>query len=566
MFCTNCGAKLPDNAKFCPNCGTVIGNHQDPLPEAVQAAAEQTAAAAEAVTETVSEAVAAVPETAEEKAGQALETARAMTSDVAAATQVTVDTVKDAIQEAVPEAAEILSSQDDIPELVPEMIVEIPAEPVAEEPVKAPETQHTQTQESGQYTQYVQPQQPEPAAPQPPVQTYVPGPTQPVSAPEKKTGKKNKGLIAALLAVLVLAGAFLVYWNLPGTKFGRYVKQAGEAMQSEDYAKAAALYHQALDIRPDDQASIDALKEMYEAVQMQAVTEVNEARFEEAISHVRLMEAILPEETENNEYAMYDVYSTWISAEAEAGNFDTVQTLLARAESDLSEDYTEEVNTLAVNIRERMTLAETLRSSAANVKNYNSNGDFKGVYSELLNDLEYLKRYLELEGDLPFAVSENGDSGVVFYYDPVRDAAQVYVGGLIDGRVESGYADTYYVSNVSSASRSYEYFSADAWYAGRPGGNFKEINFKSEPDTPSESNCDIVTGTLSDGKYNGDIANNRNGRTYYMKFDNGKVQVLDTVDPNGDTGYVVGYTSDKNYWITFKESGLNGSYGVRYLT
>ena len=51
-----------------------------------------------------------------------------------------------------------------------------------------------------------------------------------------------------------------------------------------------------------------------------------------------------------------------------------------------------------------------------------------------------------------------------------------------------------------------------------------------------------------------------------MKFDNGKVQVLDTVDPNGDTGYVVGYTSDKNYWITFKESGLNGSYGVRYLT
>ena len=36
MFCMNCGTKLPDNAKFCYQCGekTNVGVEQNPVPEA----------------------------------------------------------------------------------------------------------------------------------------------------------------------------------------------------------------------------------------------------------------------------------------------------------------------------------------------------------------------------------------------------------------------------------------------------------------------------------------------------------------------------------------------------
>ena len=580
MFCTNCGAKLPDNAKFCPNCGAVITDHPSPVTETVQAAADSASGLVQDAAKGFTAAAQAVPEFLHDAAENAAETVKAAAENVPEVIQnaagyasetvrEAVDTVFNDVKETAGAAAEAMQpAAETVPEIIPEIIPELTAEPVSEASFTEPQTPPVQPQESVPFTPYAQPQtQAQPAAPQPPIQPYSGGPAAPVQAAAKKAGKKKgKGLIAALLAVVILAGAFLVYWNLPDTKYGRFTKQAVSAAQSSDYEKAADLYRKALEVRPDDGDVMSAMNDLYDEVQYRAVEAVYDGRYEDAVNDVKLMAYILPEQTDNNEYAMYDVYRSWVSEEAQKGNFDVVQTVLGRADTDLTPEYSNLVNDLAVNIREMLTIEETLRGTVDSITQLNSAKDYNGVFSTLVSNLDLLRKYYDLGGDMPFAVPDSGSTGVMFYYDEGRDAAQVYIGGIVDGNSESGYADTYYVSNASTSSRQYEYFSAENWSNGRPNGKFTEINFKGEPGTPNDSNSDTVTGVLNEGKYEGEIANKRNGKTYYMKFDYGKVQVLDTVDPNGDSGNVVGYTSDKNSWITFKDSGLTGSYGVRYLS
>ena len=545
--------------------------------EAVQEAAEEAAEAVLAAEETAddaAEAAAEIPAAADDAAEAAAgipaaaeETAEAAAEAVQEAAETVITEIQETAENAAAETAEAVQE-------AAEEVREIPAEetvqetfPVTAEQFTAPAEPFAQPQESVPFNPYVQAQA-APEAPQAPVNPYAADPSVPVQSPAQKSSgkKKGRGIIAALLALVLLAGAFFVYWNLPSTKFGRYVKQAAAAAEIENYEEAADLYHKALDIDPDSTEVSDALSEIYNAVQYRAVEAVYEGRYEDAISDARLMTVIDPGFTENNEYAMYDIYSTWVEEEAEAGNTATVETLLARADADLTPEYAEEVRTMAAEIKERLAVEDTLKASAVKITGFNSNSDYRSVFGELMTNLDNIRRYIELGGEMPFVVKDTEDTGVMFFYNGSRDAAQVYIGGILGDEDEYGYADTYYVSGVNTYSRSYEYFSAEEWSDGKPNGKFREINFHNEPDVPTDSNSDTVTGTLHDGKYEGEIVNRRSGYDYHMKFEYGTVIVLDTTDPNGDKGNVVGYTEDKNHWITFKDTGLTGNYGVRYLT
>ena len=61
MFCSNCGAEIPEGAQFCPSCGTKAASEE--VTETVAEAVEE-ATVEETTTEAVSETV--VEETAEE--------------------------------------------------------------------------------------------------------------------------------------------------------------------------------------------------------------------------------------------------------------------------------------------------------------------------------------------------------------------------------------------------------------------------------------------------------------------------------------------------------------------
>ena len=640
MFCTNCGNKLPDNAKFCPSCGAPVPENRaeevlqtadaaaEAVPVMAEAAAETLLPAAEDVTETAEKAVAEVLETAEEVAEEAadtvaeaaqaaeetaaeavsgvIESAETVTEEVTDAVSEAVVTADEAVSETVQETVEaaesaageltdaVTETAEDTQEAVREMTetAEAAAEQVPEEIAEAAEAAAAPVFDS--IPQEVPAEEPAPAEPysapeMPPVQPQEPAPFSPYAhsgsapaaetpvnpytsaaaappQPEKSGGKKKgKGILAALLAVVLIAGLFLVYWNLPNTKFGRYTKQAAEAYGNGDYDTATDLYNKALEIHPDDIDTQNALVDMYNEVQDEAVGALEEMRYEDAIAGVHLMQKISPSDAENNEYAMFDIFYTWIYDEAEKGNFDALQSILDRAGTELTPEYSEELNIDVANIREKISLEEQFRTAASAILDCNANKDFKGVYDQIEGILDSMKRYTDLGGELPYVLTDSEKSGVELNYDAGRDAAQAYIGGLIDGYLKSGQADTYYIEKVSS-SPSYEYFTADGWFAGRPNGNFTEITFNGEPGTPTTENCAEVSGVIKDGKYDGEITNRRSsGSTFYMQFDRGTVKVLDTVDPNGDPGNVVGYTSDKNSWITFKDSGLTGSYGVRYI-
>lgn len=641
MFCTNCGNKLPDNAKFCPSCGAPVPANRteevlqtadvtaETVPVMAEAAAETAAEtlqpAAESAAETVHEAVVDVLETADAAAEEAadtvaeaaqaaeeavsgiIESAETVTDEVTDAVSEAVDTAEEAVSYTVQDtvesaesateeltdaaaetaeaAAEVVREMTETAETAAEQIPEeiaaaaqeaadvpvfdsIPQEVPAEEPVPAetfpaPEMPPVQPQEPAPFSPYVQ-NGSAPAA-ETPVNPYTSAAAVPPQTEKSGGKKKGKGILAALLAVVLIAGLFLVYWNLPNTKFGRYTKQAAEAYGNGDYVTATDLYNKALEIHPDDIDTQNALVNMYNEVQNEAVGALEEMRYEDAIADVHLMQKISPSDAENNEYAMFDIFYTWINDEAEKGNFDTLQSILDRAGTELAPEYSEELNIEVANIREKISLEEQFRTAASAILDCNTSKDFEGVYDQIEGILDSMKRYTDLGGELPYVLPDSENSGVELNYDAGRDAAQAYIGGLIDGYLKSGSADTYYIEKISS-SPSYEYFTADGWFAGRPNGNFTEITFNGEPGTPTTENCAEVSGVIKDGKYDGEITNRRSsGSTFYMQFDYGTVKVLDTVDPNGDPGNVVGYTSDKNSWITFKDSGLTGSYGVRYI-
>ena len=157
------------------------------------------------------------------------------------------------------------------------------------------------------------------------------------------------------------------------------------------------------------------------------------------------MQKISPSDAENNEYAMFDIFYTWIYDEAEKGNFDALQSILDRAGTELTPEYSEELNIEVANIREKISLEEQFRTAASAILDCNASKDFKGVYDQIEGILDSMKRYTDLGGELPYVLLDSEKSGVELNYDAGRDAAQAYIGGLIDGYLKSGQADTYYI-------------------------------------------------------------------------------------------------------------------------
>ncbi len=133
MFCSYCGAQLPDGAAFCSHCGKPVAA---PVPEPVVEAVEEIA---EPVVETVEEVAAPVAEAVEEVAAPVVETVEEVAAPVAEA----VEEVAAPVVEAVEEAPEAVSAdvEDALARLRAEMEAagELPTSSVAEPVVKAAE-------------------------------------------------------------------------------------------------------------------------------------------------------------------------------------------------------------------------------------------------------------------------------------------------------------------------------------------------------------------------------------------------------------------------------------------
>ena len=591
----------------------------DAFEEVLEETAGTVEETAEAVTETVEntfgetaeaadEAADFVEETAEEAAeavGETVEAVTAAAEDTAEEAAEAVDSVADAIEETAEEAAEkVEEALDEVTGAIEETAEDAagaagdaPAEAAgavalaadqaveeAEEVIRsADETAEQTTEAAAGFTSDVEavlttevpgslPDAPADTVPETAAAEVSPFASQPVTAAENKAPKKKRTGLKVFLALLLIAalavGGYFVYQNLPAQKVKRYKEAASEAIAAGDLLEASVQYKNALDIEPADEESISALLMMHNMIRQDAVDAAQMGLYAEAVEQMKLANSILIEPEEKNLQDLADIYFEWVGVLAYSGDEDKANTVLASAKADgISADnisLIEENMKRFSNLHRIEAAAEELTDTIVAT---NGGDKYEDMFSILIGMAPEIASYQEsFGGILPIVCKyDNGNKAVIWRYSKDRDSIQFYIGDITGDSVENGIGDLYFYRGLSGSTVSYEYFSSE-WVNGTPNGAFQEITFDGAPDSFAEEDCGYVSGNVKDGHYDGDIRNKRSGgHTFNMKFDNGKVIVLDTVDPNGEECNVVGYTDDQNTWITMNDDRLNGTYGLRYL-
>ena len=367
--------------------------------------------------------------------------------------------------------------------------------------------------------------------------------------------------VAAIIAAVVfIAVGVLVYNNLPESRFKRYIKKARTAYETGSYTEAAEIYHKALVIHEDSEVVLAGLDELYGTVADLSAAAYMSGRFETGVEEAKTLFVIKPDATEQNIDVLETAYRSWALYLAEQGTETEVDALLEQASSDLPQNSIERIRHETDNVYQLKTLSAKLSEIAETIKTADAGSDHASVFRMLEEAYPLLTEFRERDGNVPVRFPDDGgESGTEFNTD--GSSIQVYVGGLSSGRVRNGEARTYFISSASSGSASYEFFES-VWAENDPKGEFRELDYG---DGPGEAPTGVITGTVNEGHYDGEIRHTRGDVTYNMRFSNGKVEVLDTVDPNGDSNNVVGYTDDGDNWLVFSDSTLSSIYGVKYL-
>lgn len=542
MFCSNCGQKIPDGSAVCPVCGAPAVREED---------IELTENAA---------AAAAAPEEPAAKPEEIL-TAETTPDPVQAEAHAAAEEKEDGPEQAVtipaetgPKQQETEPSQELQPEKTEETDTVHPEELSFSEMVPGPERTVTEEQTAVPDLPAevkAEDEEPETAA------------VRDVEAPITESRGSGGGKAAAIILVVLalLAGGFLIYRNLPESKFKRYMKSALESYTTGDYTAAAESYYKALEIHPDSEEALMNIEDMYETVKDRALAASAEGRFEDSVNESRTLFRIKPDAEEDNLSTLESAYGVWTMYLVKNGTKEDVEELIGIAQQELPSESITKIRKRSEEMYHLMDLESQMTEIADTVRASDSIGDVSSVFHTLENVYSLMSEYRESGGALPFAaLDEGGLTGVEFNMDS-KDNIQIYIGELASGRVKTGNGRTYYISGIGTSGASYEFFEA-SWQANDPNGAFVEMDYGSGPDSAPTG---ILSGVLYNGFYNGAIKNTRGELTYNMSFSYGKVEVLDTTDRNGDRNNVVGYTEDKNNWLVFSDSALNGKYGVRYL-
>ena len=544
--------------------------------EAVEETAEAVTAAAEDTAEEAAEAVDSVADAIEETAEEAAETVEEALDEVTGAIEETAEDAAGAAGDAPAEAAGAVA-------LAADQAVEEADEVIRSADETAEQTAGAVSEAAAGFTSDVEavlttevpgslPDASADTVPETAAAEVSPFASQPVTPAENKASKKKRTGLKVFLALLLIAalavGGYFVYQNLPAQKVKRYKEAASEAIASGDLLEASVQYKNALDIEPADEESITALLMMHDMVRQNAVDAAQMGLYAEAVEQMKLANSILIEPEEKNLQDLADIYYEWVGVLAYSGDEEKANTVLASANADgISADN---ISLIEENLKRFAGLHRTeahLEEVSGTLVDLNEQKNYAEIFSIMEGEAADIAAYHETYGGSYPIVSiyENGTKAVIWNFNMDRDAIQVYIGDINSEAVQNGVGDTYYKKGIFKDSVEYEFFSSE-WKGGQPNGQFTEISFNGEPDVPSDENSNIVTGTVKDGHYDGDIQNRRNGKVFNMKFDNGKVIVLDTIDPNGEESNVVGYTDDQNTWIYWNdEARLSGTYGLRYI-
>ena len=578
MYCSNCGAKLDDGAKFCHECGTPVLPINNPqLPQQEAAPAPQTPAFG------MGEPVSAPSEAPVLQMPQG--TPASVDPDPAVSAAPVFEMPQPAASEPLPEAP-FRQDAPSYPE--PVHFPEPPVFPGDDAPVSAPQapvfpnagapaqsapvqsmyrestnTAPTQFSGSTQYSGASVSGSGSGTPPQAPnVQSYDYGHNGAAAAGTKTKKKRSYILPIIIIFALVAVGYHFFFGggSDPGpgpepdpappitvtdpTQLDEY-KEAIAAMEDGDYELATELLEELYEEYGD---SYDVYHNYFQALKELTLQLMDDGDYTEA--EPRLHQLISLSDSSGEDVAE-NFYMSWIREILQGNCDDDIYEVAEKARPYLSEENQELLDTILSGVTDT-TLADIagmIASSADEGKEYEAAYIMSAYYVQISR---------ELAGDSGVKVDVEGMNypTVIFYYDDYYDNYAAYYGSLDAGGKRSG-TGTIFTSGEYASGDPYLYFYYCGWENDLPNGDFVEVIITGE----EYDRTYVYSGKLADGRYVGDILETYEGMEYKFSVDeDGHYIVLDT-DENGY--YIIAYATDgSGQYLYVGEDALDDVVGV----
>ncbi len=566
MFCTNCGNALPDNVNFCPFCGArladqIVTSSPDPVPEAetsvqdIPAAEEaapvmdETAPFAEEAASATEDSVCAV----EEEMTSVAEEAVYPVNETAEAAEAAAEESFSEVQEAIGTASDVPAVDETPTWESAYTYIPAPAAPEAySPPVSAPEAQDPV------------PENTDTGAPAP--QMPAPAPIAPAKGTKKKSGKAVLIAMAALIALCAIG--FAVWSNLPGTKYSKHVKAAQEAYAANDYVAAYQEYTEALGYKPDGEEAATAITQLRKEVSDSFYDKLSMSAFSAAERDAATLEQISGDSTDLIGQVWYDLYSAEALDAAGKEDIEGARSIVmegvdkGRLNDDDAADLLDVLNRMDV----RQKYVSTIQDYADSFYNVGKANIYTTIFDAMKATWNTRNTYLDAGGTFPIVLNVSDTTDKVVFYADGTDM-MLYLGGITGSNKREGTDTTcYYISDCGTDDAYYYYYICD-WTDDAPTGDglMAEVGRtygNEEGDSVIYINCPL--GIL--GRFDGDaMIIWRDGEKYFASYKDGYLQLLDTVDPNGDPNNVGAYNADKSSWLNFGEGMFNTRSGLPYI-
>ena len=375
--------------------------------------------------------------------------------------------------------------------------------------------------------------------------------------PPVKKGKKSKlPIIIAILLVLAAVIGYFVHQNSPSVKFDKAMTAGETAYSNGDYFTALEEFQKAYEIKPDDIVAQSDIFSCYDALAMQAYDNDD---YSTCIEYYETAKGYCPAEIDTCDAYITAVYSDWCLNTATDGDIETAEQIYAKA-AGAGYDMSSTRSNLDVIIETAQLMAEG--AEAAQYVAESIDTDMLEIVILAFNNKgkPFMDKYIEAGGELPVIFDVEGcEYDKLGFYN--LDGTYAFYFGEYSGDIRQGHGEWYaYISQ--GFGNSTDYSMEGEWIGDVPNGqareHYKSIRYMSD-------NVEwYVNSTVVNGLYNGTVTwdYTDDDDIFTGSFQNGIVDVIDTVDPNGNNSYVIAYNEDKSSWLYRQEDRLNNLNGI----